>query len=282
MPRGVYQRKNSRKNVLQDAMIAQAQAPVIQETDEEIEARIAERFDVLEQMVNLAISGEARAVIGSGPGGLGKSYTTEKLLNDWDPDGLKHVVIKGYVRPTGLYKTLWEYRSRGQVIVFDDADSIFNDDVSLNMLKAVCDTNGKRRVSYLAETNMTDEAGDLMPRSFEFEGSIIFLSNIDFDSWIDRGHKLAPHLEAMMSRAHYVDLAMKSRRDYVIRIKQVAREGLLSDVGLTSNEADDVLNFIDRHQDKMRKLSLREALKIATYRKRGGNWAATARVVTCK
>ena len=282
MPRGVYDRKNTKKALLQTAMLAQASAPVVHETDEEIESRIAERFEVLQDMVNLAITGEARAVIGSGPGGLGKSYTTETLLSEWDPEGDRHVIIKGYVRPTGLYKLLWEHRSKGHVIVFDDADSIFNDDVSLNMLKAVCDTNAKRRVSYLAETNMTDEAGDLMPRSFEFEGSIIFLSNIDFDAWIERGHKLAPHLEAMMSRAHYVDLSMKSRRDYVVRIKQVVRGGLLAGMGLTSDEVDEVVSFIVTNQDRMRKLSLREAQKIATYRRRGGNWKATARVVCCK
>lgn len=281
MPKGVYDRKNTKK-ALQAAMVAQAQMPLVVETDAEIEARIAERFQVLEDMVNLALEGEARAVIGSGPGGLGKSYTTEELLNAWDPEGVKHVVIKGYVRPTGLYKMLWEYRSKGCVIVFDDADSIFNDDVSLNMLKAVCDTSDRRRVSYLAETNMTDDAGDLMPRSFEFEGSIIFLSNIDFDAWIERGHKLAPHLEAMMSRAHYVDLSMRTRRDYVLRIKQVVKKGLLSRMGLSTVESDEVIDFIERNQDRLRKISLREAQKIATYRKRGGNWQATARVVCCK
>lgn len=281
MPRGVYDRKNTKK-ALQATMIAQAQIPVVHETDAEIETRIGERFEVLEDMVGLALSGDARAVIGSGPGGLGKSYTTEELLAAWDPEGIKHIVIKGYVRPTGLYKMLWEYRAKGQVIVFDDADSIFNDDVSLNMLKAVCDTSDRRRVSYLAETNMVDDAGDLLPRSFEFEGSIIFLSNIDFDTWIDRGHRLAPHLEAMMSRAHYVDLSMRSKRDYVVRIKQVVRKGLLTRMGLSVTESDEVVDFIEQNQDRMRKLSLREAQKIATYRKRGGNWKATARVVCCK
>jgi hypothetical protein len=281
VPRGVYERKNAKKSV-SETMMAQVTAPLVYETDDEIEARIAERFEILHDMLELALSGGARAVIGSGPGGLGKSYTTESLLASWDPEGDRHVVIKGFVRPTGLYKALWENRHPGHVIVFDDADSIFNDDVCLNMLKAVCDTSDKRRVSYLAETNMTDEAGDLMPRSFEFHGSIIFLSNIDFDMMVDRGHKLAPHLEAMMSRAHYVDLSMKSRRDYVVRIKQVVRGGLLSNMGLNEEEVTDVVDFIVSNQDKMRKLSLREAQKIATYRKRGGNWKNTARVVCCK
>ena len=136
--------------------------------------------------------------------------------------------MKGYVRATGLVKLLYQYRNAGQVIVFDDADAIFFDDVSLNLLKAVCDTTETRRVSWLSEGSLVDEETAVrIPRNFEFKGTIIFISNYDFDAMIDRGHKLAPHLAALVSRAHYIDLAMKSRRDYLVRIRQVIEEGLL-------------------------------------------------------
>ena len=254
------------------------------ETDAEIEARLAERFGILEVLTNAAVKGEARALVVSGPAGLGKSYTVEKALEAWDPDQINHTIVKGYVKTTGLYKLLYQYRQAGQVLVFDDADTIFYDDNSLNLLKAVCDTTERRVVSYLAETNMVDEeSAERIPRSVAFEGTIVFITNLDFDSLIDKGHKLAPHLQALVSRSHYIDLAMKTRRDYMIRIKQVLKMGLLKAQGLNAEQEADVMAFLNKNQDKLRELSLRMAIKIGNLRKMGNpNWAAMAKVTCCK
>jgi hypothetical protein len=234
-------------------------------------------------MTKAAVAGEARAVIVSGPAGLGKSYTVEQELAAWDPNEINHTIIKGFVRATGLYKTLYNYREAGQVIVFDDSDSIFYDDVALNLLKAVCDTTEKRRVSWLTEGVMIDEeSGERLPRGFEFNGTIVFITNLDFDALIDRGHKLAPHLQALMSRAHYIDLAMKTRRDYVVRIKQVLEKGLLKKSGLTPAQEKDVVDFIEANTDRLRELSLRMALKVGAIRKIGETWQKVARVTCCR
>jgi hypothetical protein len=258
--------------------------PLVEESDDEISTRLNERFEILNDLVNTTIFGDARALIVSGPPGLGKSHTVETILHAWDPNETGHSIVKGYVKATGLYKLLWKHRNKGSVIVFDDADSVFQDDVSLNMLKAVCDTNDIRRVSYLAEYDMIDEdTAQRIPRNFVFEGSVIFLSNLDFEELIDRGHRLAPHLQALVSRAHYIDLAMKTKKDYIIRIRQVIATGLLKKYGLTTQQEQDVIDFIEINKDRLRELSLRVALKIATYRKSDKpNWKATARVVTCR
>jgi hypothetical protein len=254
------------------------------ETDEEIAARLAERFDILETLTNSAVKGEARALVVSGPAGLGKSFTVEKALEAWDPEQINHTIVKGYVKTTGLYKLLYQYRQAGQVLVFDDADTIFYDDNSLNLLKAVCDTTERRVVSYLAETNMVDEeSAERIPRSFAFEGTIVFITNLDFDSLIDKGHKLAPHLQALVSRSHYIDLAMKTRRDYMVRIKQVLKMGLLKSQGLNAEQEADVMSFLDKNQDRLRELSLRMAIKVGALRKTGkANWATMAKVTCCK
>lgn len=276
------ERHNSLKSNLKNIQIVDE--PVSKETDEEVSKRIAERFDILAELSAAAIDGEARALIVSGPAGLGKSFTVEKKLESWDPNSRNHCIIKGYVKATGLYKLLYQFRNKGQVIVFDDADSIFFDDTSLNLLKAVCDTNERRIVSYLSEGALIDEdSSTRIPKSFEFEGSIIFITNHDFDAMIDRGHKLAPHLQAMVSRAHYIDLAMKTKRDYLIRIKQVVDSGLLKNRGLTAEMEADVLKFIMDNSDKLRELSLRIALKIASIRKANGSrWQNVARVTCCR
>ena len=294
MPRGVPKNgvRMTRKRRLAEASKNRAAiarhilvetAPIVQETDAEIAEKLNDRFSILEMMTKAAVNGDARALIVSGPAGLGKSYTVEQELAEWDPNETNHTIIKGFVRATGLYKTLYNYREAGQVIVFDDADSVFYDDVALNLLKAVCDTNEKRRVSWLTEGVMIDEeSGERVPRGFEFNGTIVFITNLDFDAMIDKGHKLAPHLQALMSRAHYIDLAMKTRRDYVVRIKQVLEKGLLKKSGLTEAQERDVVDFIENNTDRLRELSLRMALKIGSIRKIGETWQKVARVTCCK
>lgn len=251
------------------------------ETDEQVYRRLAERFAILSQLTDACIKGHARSLIVSGPAGLGKSFTVEQKLAEWDSPSNNHTIVKGYVRSTGLIKTLYAYKEKGKVIVFDDADTIFFDDTSLNLLKTVCDTTDVRRVSWLSEGSLVDEtSAERIPKSFEFNGTIIFISNHDFDAMIDKGHKLSPHLQAMISRSHYIDLAMKTKRDYLIRIKQVVDQGLLSD--LSPEEKSDVINYINDNSDSLRELSLRMVLKIGTIRKTAQNWQRVANVTCCR
>jgi len=290
MPRGVYDRSaiKARRIAQKQAEIGLMQLPAVQinkrvETDAEVDARIAERFEVLEDITNAVIKGDSRSLIVSGPAGLGKSFTVEKVMREWDPEEDNHAFIRGYVKATGLYKLLYRYRNRGQVIVFDDADSVFLDDVALNLLKAVADTTERRTVSWLSEaTLVSSEDAEVIPHSFEFQGSVVFITNVDFDAQIDRGSKLAPHLNAMMSRSHYVDLTMKTKQDYLVRIKQVVKQGLLS--SLNWHEAADVMRFVDSNSDRLRELSLRMVIKIANLRRgdKTDKWQRTARVTCLK
>lgn len=281
MPRGVP--KSGFRKTSKNIAATIKTVPVVQhETDAEIDFRIRDRFEVLDALTEAALMGDARSVIISGPAGLGKSYGVEKMLRSWDEEGLNHTFVKGFVRPTGLYKLLYEHREAGQVLVFDDADSVFFDDVSLNLLKAVCDTTDVRTVSWLAETKMETDDGEKLPRHFMFEGTIIFITNLDFDDMIARGHKLAPHVQALVSRSHYIDLAMKTKRDYLIRIKQVVEGGMLKERGLTAALEKEVMTFIHEKQDVLRELSLRVVVKVANLASSSKNWKKLASVTCCR
>lgn len=250
-------------------------------TVECIEQRISERFEILEILTNAAIVGECRGLIVSGPPGTGKSYGVDKILREYDPEGNVYEIVKGFTRATGLFKLLYKYRHEGNILVFDDCDSIFNDEVALNLLKSVTDTTKRRMVSWLAETNMVDEETyEKIPRHFEFNGSVIFLTNLDFEGMVERGHKLSPHLEALMSRSHYLDLAMRSREDYLVRIRQVVRQGLLSD--LEPEMRSDIITFVEKNYQNMRELSIRACVKLAALRTASDNWEKIARITCCK
>lgn len=251
------------------------------ESDDEISHRIRTRFRILQALVSQAATGHCRALIVSGPPGLGKSYTVESTLLGVDPDGVRHTIIKGFSRATGLYKQLYAHRFPNQILVMDDADSIFSDDVSLNLLKAACDTGDSRTLAWLSERPMIDdETSERLPSRFAFEGSVIFVTNLDFSAVTSS--KLAPHLAALQDRAHYLDLTIKTRRDFLIRIKQVIEGGLLHRYGLTHEQQQEVFTFLVRNIDSIRQVSLRTVLKIATHRRaHARDWQDYAKMTIC-
>jgi hypothetical protein len=170
------------------------------------------------------------------------------------------------------------------VLVFDDADDAFLDETAIALLKAALDSTEKRIISYLTEGILIDEeTAERLPKSFQFEGTVIFITNYDFDAMIERGSKLAPHLTALVSRAHYIDMAMKTKRDYLIRIRQVMRMGLLKKFNLDTQGEKDVMDFIETNMNQLRELSLRIAIKIGALRQKGdAKWYKRAIVTCCK
>lgn len=250
------------------------------ETREAASLRIIKRFGILEEFAEASTVGDCRAMIVSGPPGLGKSFTTERVLKTMDEGSYR--LIKGYVKTTGMIDAIWEMRHKGNLIVLDDADMIFKDENTLNLLKAVCDTCEDRTVSYITDADRVDSSGDVIPKSFLFEGSVIFLTNLDFDAMIARGHALAEHMAALVSRAHYIDLSMKCKRDYLIRIEQVMKEGMLDAIVPKAQQVE-VYDWIVANKDSLRELSLRMAIKVAKVRKMmPGKWQDIATVTCCK
>lgn len=238
------------------------------ETDEEAMDRIATRFAILDEMSAACISGDIRAMIVSGPPGVGKSFGVETQLEKaalFDKIAGKRVrfeIVKGAMTPIGLYCQLYKYSDPKNVLVFDDCDSVFADDLALNILKAALDSGKRRRISWNSDSSMLRREG--VPDSFEFKGSAIFITNLKFENV--RSKKLQDHLEALQSRCHFLDLTIDTERDKILRIMQVHRDsegGLFKDYDFTGNEGEQVLAFMEVKKAKLRELSLRMALKIA-------------------
>ncbi len=234
-----------------------------EESDAEIVERIRERFDMLKDMTKAVKKGDVRAMIVSGPPGVGKSHGVEEVLDRYNTmqmlgGGQQFEVIKGAMSPIGLYCKLFKMADKGKVVVFDDCDSIFQDELSLNILKAALDSKKTRTIHWNTDSFKLRNEG--VPDSFKFEASAIFITNLKFDKV--KG-KIREHLSALESRCHYMDLTIDSDRDKMLRIKQVTQDGMLNDYKIDDETKEDIMDFIDVNKNRLRELSLRTVLKIA-------------------
>ena len=255
-------------------------------SDAEIIERLRTRFNILDDMTRAVKKGDVRAMIVTGPPGVGKSFGVEKVLSKHDVFAdvaqneklKKYEVVKGAMSAIGLYKKLYEFSEKKCILVFDDCDSVLLDDLSLNILKAALDSSKKRMIHWNTDSRLLRSEG--VPNSFEFKGGAVFITNIKFDNV--KSKKLRDHLEALESRCHYLDLTIDTDREKILRIRQVITEcGMLDDYGFDDAGNAEIVEFVDTNKKKLRELSLRTVLKIADLRKSmPAQWQAVAEV-TC-
>lgn len=273
------------------------QLPSGEESEESLEAakkRIALRYDAMERMCRRLVVGGMPSLIVSGPPGLGKSHTAllaieeqeaegkmksilpseEELDEELSPEELEELnkgkrmydVLSGSISAVGLFKALWDTRNGG-VLVLDDTDEVFRDEVCLNLLKNALDSGKKRMLTWRKEANWLEDYG--ISRTFEFKGHVVFLTNIDFETEIAKNGKMAEHFKALIDRSYYLCLTLRTKRDFMIRIRQVAggEEGMLcTKHGLSLEASEEVLDYITDNQDRFYNLSLRLTDQIARMR----------------
>ena len=268
-----------------DAIKARERA-VAKETDEQIYARLGERFEILDEMTKAVKQGDVRAMIVSGPPGVGKSFGVEAqlqkadLFNTLAEKKPKFEIVKGAMSALGLYAKLYEYADKGNVVVFDDCDSVLMDDLSLNILKGALDTSERRFIAWNTDSRLLRSEG--IPDRFEFKGAAIFITNIKFEHV--KSKRLRDHLDALESRCHYIDLQMDTAREKILRIKQVVNDkGMLDRFDFDQVQKDEIVSFVEANQDKLRELSLRMVLKLADLRKSfPKTWTAMAKTTCMK
>jgi len=259
--------------------------PEVIETDEQVMSNIDERFDMLSELADAAFNGDITALIVQGPPGVGKSYgvTTQleknSLFDEIAGRPVKFEIVKGAATPLGLYAKLYKHSDVGHVIVFDDIDCLFYDDLSLNLLKAALDSSKKRRICWNSDSSLLRREG--IPDSFDFKGTVIFITNLNFNNI--KSKTLQGHLAALQSRCHFIDLGIEGTRGMLLRIQQIVNKGMLDSYNFTDEGKQEVVEFIKEKANCIREISLRMVIKIADLKKLNSvSWKRMAQVTCCK
>lgn len=251
-------------------------------SDAEILDRINKRFNVMDRMVDGMLEGVIRSLIISGAPGIGKSFGLEKKLKHAaETEGLEYQILRGTVSAPGLYQALYHARDGG-ILVLDDADSIFTDEQAFNILKAALDTTSTRTIAWrkqalwvydvMTKGDNAMNASDRFPNEFEFNGAVVFITNMNFRQAVLRGNKLSPHFGALLSRSMYLDLTLHSNRARTVRIKDVFNNSMRKSLGLSVAQGQEILDYVFNNADRIDELSLRTVKHIADMYKLGDDW----------
>jgi len=251
------------------AMVGDIETAVAVATEKQNRYGINERFGFVEKLVTIVATGIQPSAVITGEGGLGKTYTVTKTL---EAHGYKDIsdladfqvgsiintrkcftMVKGFSTAKGLYRTLFE--NNKSIIVFDDCDAVLKDPVALNLLKGALDSYGKRIISWNAD--MRDED---LPRSFNFEGRVIFISNMDQDR-ID---------QAIRSRSMMIDLSMTldqkiDRMEFIAKSDEFLPE--YDDISKS-----DALSLIRELKTECKEISLRTLISVTKIRASNKDW----------
>jgi hypothetical protein len=207
---------------------------------------INQRFNFLQDLTSMVVTGTTPSLIVTGEGGLGKTHTVTETIKELNLDDNDWVTFKGYSTARGLYNTLFDHN--GKLIVFDDCDSVLEDKVALNILKSALDSYETRQITWMAKMTKSDE----YPSQFNFTGRIIFISNKD-RSKIDG---------AILSRSLTVDLSMTPQ-------EKIERMSFILTRILPQFPIDvkaDALNFLDQNKDSAQ-LNLRTLIMVSKIRR---------------
>lgn len=276
MPRGRPKGSLNKSTLIKmgklDPVTLQPVEPKDSRTDDEVIRETIDRFEIFNRMVNGTIDGTVRSLIVSGASGVGKSYSAEWILNNAQEkdNEIRFTIKSGAITGIELYKLAYTMRHNKHIIVLDDTDSVFSDEDAMNVLKACLDTSIRRKVSWLSNSSALKVEGEETPREFDFEGTMVFLTNRNFQAVIDGtfGSKAgAEHMQALMSRSLYLDLKMHTRREITLWTKHIVLNNkILQKMGLSESAEKESINWIVTNMDNLREISIRTAMKLATLR----------------
>lgn len=215
------------------------------------------------------IKGRMKSLIAYGSGGVGKTFTvTQELqkagkkifdpeLHDPGDDSYDYVKLTGKMTAAAVYKAMYEHN--GKILLFDDCDSVLQDENAINLFKGALDTSGDGTIDWGSSKKIKGSDGYEIPQKFAFNGRAMFISNLDIEG------KAGEMLQPIVSRGYGINLSM-DRKKTMDRIRHIATNhstGELTNLkfpgtpSYTHEDMEEVLAYADKHREKAADLNVR-------------------------
>ena len=262
----------------------QVSKPIKQILNEDRYVEIQKRFSMLNILGDAIIQGNMNALMVAGAPGVGKTFELERALEKAEKNKniQSYVSIKGTISALILYKTLFENKDKGQIILLDDVDRIYGDEEAMNILKAALDSSVIRKVTWGKNSRFLQDED--VPNTFEYYGQVVFITNVDPDRIIAKDSRMSPHMNALISRSVFLDLCIHEPREIFMRIDQVLKYSTLKeDLNIDENQSSLIIEWMKKHIDRLRSVSIRTVLQLAGFIKTAPNdWEDIAKATLVK
>ena len=191
----------------------------------------------------------------------GKTQNVEDELHAaGKSDGNGYVKITGSASTSGIYRLM--FQNRKEIMLFDDSDGALADQDSRNLFKAASDTKKIRKISWQKSGGGYVDADDYdyenpdqdkLPRTFEFTGKIIFISNLPLS-------KLDPD-GALRTRGFVVNIDPTNQEIFDFMAKICGKIGLDVDYKLGMDQRIQVVDWLRQKKIQEKTANLRSLVR---------------------
>jgi hypothetical protein len=210
-------------------------------------ASIDKKFKLMLDMVGLAAEHAINGLIIDGAPGIGKSFSIADFLKENyiknHPNPIVPTWSSGHITPLQTFNLLGEHNTVSDLLVFDDCDGVFQEQTSMNVLKAATEMRAKRVVSW----NTAFRGAKF--ESYQFDSSIIIITNASCNS---------VHFKALTDRFHMVSMDV-TNMEKLAKIFSVATQNDYCD----TQTGFEIAYWLYQEKDNIDYMSIRTFVKIA-------------------
>tara|TARA_R110001606_G_scaffold389463_1_gene555606 strand:+ start:109 stop:909 length:801 start_codon:yes stop_codon:yes gene_type:complete len=235
--------------------------------------RVVDRFETIQQVAKIFVTGDSaqKGLLISGDAGMGKShYVKQAFIETGTTNRVDYNKSKAFTG-AAMYAKLWENRQKGDVVVFDDCSlsSMTGENFRklTDFFKGALElTSGPRMLGYEAASQnaLFKELG--VPREFDFQGSIIWITNTTMDKL---GKKFGDHWSAIERRFIPISVMLTKEEKYLYTINLIENIEMLGancdakDGGYPEDIVEATMDFLADNYENFKDITPGVALKIA-------------------
>ena len=141
-------------------------------------------YEDLQQFITKFKEGYFDLLIIQSRGGLGKTYSSNSILNG------TVLKINSHMTPLGLYEAV--YQNRDKNIWMDDVENLFTNDKTVGICKQLCETHPEKEICYLTSWNLKKTRK--IPKRFMTSAKVMMTinsiqrtKNLGINALLDRG-----------------------------------------------------------------------------------------------